>query len=120
MHVHLPRLDIRELQHSHMTKMADITNETSVTVRERVALAQNIQLKRQKKLNSKLNQKDLNLYCILNKECEELLAKAGDKLHLSARAYHRVVKLARTIADLSASKSIDITHISEALSFRSN
>ena len=116
MHVHLPRLNIRNLQ----AKSADnkVITETSKDIQHKVFEAQQRQKLRQEKLNSQLTTKELEQYCLLDKKCEELLAKASDKLHLSARAYHRIIKLSRTIADLSNDDSITVNHIREALAFR--
>ena len=61
----------------------------------------------------------LREYCRLDAKSEELLRKAFDKLKLSARAYTRILKVARTIADLSGEKDISAGHISEALNYRS-
>ena len=119
MHVHLPRLNIRDLQAN--SKYAEKTTiETSTNIQSRVVNAQQKQQQRQGKLNSQLATKELEYQCVLNQECEELLVKASDKLHLSARAYHRIIKLARTIADLSDNDQIQIDHVREALAFRKN
>jgi magnesium chelatase family protein len=62
---------------------------------------------------------DLKKYCQLSKEAGGLLKTAMDKLGLSARAYDRILKVSRTIADLSHAKDIDATHLSEAIQYRS-
>ncbi len=111
MHVHLPRLDVRELQNNEQ-------GESSDTVRGRVTCARKLQTQRQGCNNSELATKQIEQYCVLDQQCLQLLVQASEKLNLSARAYHRIVKLARTIADLENYESIEKHHLSEALSFR--
>ncbi len=77
------------------------------------------QLQRQQKANRFLNNKEIEKYCQLSKADEALLAQVMDKFRLSARAYHRILKVARTIADLANSKQIQTTHLSEAVAYRS-
>ena len=97
--------------------------ESSEEVRKRVNKARRIQLDRFEGTgiysNSKMNSLMLREYCRLDAKSEELLRKAFDKLKLSARAYTRILKVARTIADLSGEKDISAGHISEALNYRS-
>ncbi len=94
------------------------------TIKERVARARDIQTKRfktaAKKIatNSEMNVKDLNIYAPLSEELKKLLNQSAERLLLSARAYHRVIKLARTIADLESSEHIQAPHILEALQYR--
>ena len=93
--------------------------ETSEQVRSRVIAARNRQLKRQQKANRFLSNKEIERYCQLNKQDEKLIAQIMEKFNLSARAYHRILKVARTIADLSNSDTIQTNHITEAVSYRS-
>ena len=76
------------------------SGENSKQVRERVVAARNRQLQRQNKANHFLSNKEIEKYCALSKQDEALLAQVMDKFRLSARAYHRILKVARTIADL--------------------
>ena len=101
--------------------------EKTKSVKERVAHARDIQAKRFKSANasarkintnSEMNVKDLNIYAPLSPEIKKLLNDSAERLQLSARAYHRVIKLARTIADLEGSDSITTPHILEALQYR--
>ncbi|MBP6931752.1 MAG: magnesium chelatase, partial [Candidatus Pacebacteria bacterium] len=93
-------------------------------IKERVARARNIQEKRFKsatrniKTNSEMNVKELNAFAPLSPEVREILHSSAERLQLSARAYHRVIKLARTIADLESSEHITTPHILEALQYR--
>lgn len=93
-------------------------SETSAVVRERVILAQIRQLERQGKLNKELSVAELREYAHLTTEAQAWLNQAMNKFNLSARVYHRIVKVARTIADLIGSDKIVADHTSEALSYR--
>jgi magnesium chelatase family protein len=92
--------------------------EDSETIRHRVTAARKIQLNRSQKINSQLSQQQLNKVCKLEKEKQVWLHETIDKLNLSARAYHRVLKVARTIADLGNAENIEKEHLMEALSYR--
>ena len=65
-----------------------------------------------------MSNKEIETYCVLGKESESLMDQAFEKLGLSARGYHRTLKLARTIADLENSKPILANHLSEAIGYR--
>lgn len=97
--------------------------ETSAQIKSRVNKARKIQLERYKKLNiysnSELTSPLINKYCKLDTNSKELLRKAFEKLGLSGRAYGRILKVARTIADLDDSDNIKQTHIAEAIQYRS-
>ncbi|MWP49625.1 MULTISPECIES: YifB family Mg chelatase-like AAA ATPase [unclassified Gilliamella] len=95
------------------------SSESTETVKLRVLQARNIQIKRNNKLNSQLSAKEIQYCCQLSSENSEYLEQALIKLGLSARAWHRILKVSRTIADLDKSKDIKRQHISEALSYRS-
>jgi magnesium chelatase family protein len=113
MHVTVPRLPLSILNSSTNNKI-----ESSIQVRERVTCAHQRQLTRAQKTNAQLNNKDLKKYCELKTKEQELLHQAATKLNLSARSYHRVLKVARTIADLTGEESINIAALTEALSLR--
>ena len=95
--------------------------ETSAQIRERVIKAQEIQKRRYQKetivFNSQLSVKQIETYCKLSKEEEDFMMDAVKHYDLSARAYHRILKVARTIADLDESENIKTEHISEAVAF---
>ena len=98
--------------------------ESSAKVKERVNKARNVQLERFKEnkgiySNAKMGEKEFKKYCSLNKECTDLLEMAFRKLNLSARAYNRILKVARTIADLEGKENIEKAHILEAIQYRS-
>jgi len=92
--------------------------EGSDTVRARVAAAHRVQIQRQGKSNSSLGTREIDRWCRPQAEAEGLLRQAISRLNLSARAYHRVLKLARTIADLAGSEAIAVAHVAEAIQYR--
>lgn len=92
--------------------------ESSAAVRERVEQARAVQHQRQQKTNNALSGREVDLHCLLEKKDQNLLSHAMEHFKLSARAYHRILKVARTIADLAGSEHIETRHLSEALSYR--
>ena len=95
-----------------------ITGEKSSVIRARVTESHQRQLDRQGKTNSRLSVKEIDQHCALDTASETLLKQAISRLNLSARAYHRILKVARTIADLSGVKKINNQHIAEAIQYR--
>lgn len=97
--------------------------ETSEEIKQRVNKARKIQLERYKESkilsNSELTPKLIDKYCKLDEKGKQILENAFNKLKLSARAYGRILKVARTIADLEESKHIEVKHIAEAIQYRS-
>lgn len=97
--------------------------ETSKTIRERVVNAHRIQLERYKnegiQFNSQLTAPLIEKYCILGQKEQEMLKTAFDKLSLSARGYHKILKTARTVADLEGSRNIELKHLLEVIQYRS-
>ncbi len=110
MHVEVPRLSFVEMQGPE--------GETSAVVRERVTGARSLQLQRNDTLNSQLSHRQIDDICTLQSPDRSLLQRAIEKLQLSARAYHRILKLARTIADMNASGDIYTQHLAEAINYR--
>lgn len=98
----------------------DHTVESSAVVRNRVMQARAKQLIRANKVNAELFGKEIERHCQLEDQAKEILDTAMEKLKLSARAYHRIIKVARTIADLDAHEMIAVKHMTEALSYRDN
>lgn len=97
-------------------------NESSAAIRERVERAHRVQKERSQKssfyFNAQLGGADLRRYCALGAKEEELLGKAFEKLSLSARSYHKTLRVARTIADLAGEEHIREEHLLEALMYR--
>lgn len=110
-HVEVPRLKYEKLA-------SEIVAEESAKIRERVEKARNIQQKRLKKTNSEMSPKEIKEFCQLDEKSKDLLRAAVNQLNLSARQYTRVIKVARTIADLAGVKNITSGHIAEALLYR--
>lgn len=96
----------------------DASAESSQQVRHRVSRAREKQLERQGKANNVLEQKEIEVFCPLSDSDYQLVEKAITRLGLSARAYHRILKVARTIADLAGSHDIRTEHLSEAIGYR--
>lgn len=121
----LDRIDIQiEVKRPKIEKISSKEQlENSKTIRERVKRAREIQLKRYKKYgiytNAELTPKMIEQFCKLDNKSEELLQNAFKKLNLSVRAYERILKVARTIADLEGNVKIQFKHIAEAIQYRS-
>ena len=111
--IEVPALPRREL----LRGLAE-ASEDSATVRRRVIAAWRIQLERQGVANARLSQAGLARHCTLPDKGAALLTDAMEKLGLSARAFHRILRLARTLADLDASTQIEDRHLTEAISYR--
>ena len=94
------------------------SGEPSVNVHTRVVAARKLQMARQGKVNSALLADEVKIVCPLGEPEQALIANAIERLGLSARAYHRVLKVARTIADLGGQTDIDTGHLAEALGYR--
>ena len=116
MHIHVPRVDYDKL-------MADPQGERSADIRQRVENARQIQSRRFKErpglfANADITVSDIDEFCILSQTARQILAVFIRQHHLSARVYHRTLKLSRTIADLDSSRLIEVQHVSEALSYK--
>lgn len=94
------------------------SGESSVLIRERTGKAREIQLARQGKINAMLSVKETEEYCTPDSDGERLVRSALTRLGLSARAYHRVLRLGRTIADLAGAEQINAQHVGEAIQYR--
>ena len=112
-HIEVPRLARDAMQQT------EINPDTTTQIQQRVITAYERQIQRAGKPNAELSSKEVEQHCKLNPVDIELLDQAMDRLKLSARAYHRILKLARTIADLDGDKNIGSRHLSEAISYRS-
>lgn len=102
-----------------LMSQTQIKGECSETVRTRVVSAQARQLTRQNKLNARLESSETRLFCSLSGEDGDWLEEALIRLGLSVRAWQRLLKVARTIADLEQQEQIQRSHLQEALSYRS-
>lgn len=117
LHIEVPRVEYAKLSSSDL-------GESSSSVRERVQKAREIQearfIKGKRRIfcNSEMGTEEVSRYCVLDDGAKLLIKNAVAQMHLSARVYHRILKIARTIADLDASEAIAQKHIAEALQYR--
>lgn len=117
LHVEVPAVRYRDLSDQR-------AGEPSAAIRERVQRAREVQRARfagreQIHANAHMGARDIREFCRVGEGSEALLRTAITRLGLSARAYHRVLKIARTIADLAGAESIETAHVSEAIQYRS-
>jgi magnesium chelatase family protein len=114
-HVEVPAIKYRDL-------ISKTLQEPSAEIRKRISSARNIQAKRLNRTNiycnAQMSNRHIKKYCPINDQSSKMLENAIDKLGLSARAYNRILKIARTIADLSLDESIRSDHIYEAIQYR--
>lgn len=111
------QVEVLELAKEDLTNQ-ELRGEKSSIIRERVKKARDIQITRQGKINSMLTSKELDEVCDLDEESKKMLTLAIEKLGLSARGYYKILKVARTIADLSGCKKIEKLAIQEAIGYR--
>ncbi|MFT3845412.1 MAG: YifB family Mg chelatase-like AAA ATPase [Lacibacter sp.] len=115
-------VEVTPVPFSELSKKED--SESSATIRDRVIIAREIQDERYKTYegvyaNAQMSSKQLKEICVISQAGQTLLKAAMDKLNLSARAYDRILKVSRTIADLAQSPDIKIEHLAEAIQYRS-
>jgi magnesium chelatase family protein len=114
-HIEVPAVPYKDLS-------KDFCGETSEHIRRRLQGARQLQIERFRKdsiySNAKMRSKHIRKYCVLNSEAQNIIETAMHKLGLSARAYTRILKVSRTIADLAGSDDINAEHISEAIQYR--
>ena len=115
LHVEVPRIKFEKLAENSIS-------ENSTSIRKRVESARKIQKERFINssiiTNSEMGGQEIKNFCQLNQKCVDLMKTAVTNLHLSARAYYRIIKVARTIADLGNYPDIEPSHIAEAIQFR--
>ena len=114
-HVEVPRVDYDKL-------IGTVAPESSASIRQRTDAARRVQLTRftgtRRTSNAEMGPKEVREYCPVEPAAQSLLKAAVSQLHLSARAFHRTLKLARTIADLAGSEVLTAAHVAEAIQYR--
>ena len=117
LHIEVPVVDVKEL-----SKDKRLWSSSSVEIRARVERARGVQKNRFKEkgiyTNAEMKNAHIRKYCHLSEEVKQLLLKAGMAFQLSARSYFKMIRVARTIADLESSEKIGISHMAEALQYR--
>ena len=111
-HLEVPKVDLRDFDD------AKLAGESSATIASRVERAREIQIARQDKCNARLTDAQINRLCQPDKEARGILNRSVEQLGFSARARQRILKLARTIADLSGDETVSARHVIEAVTYR--
>ncbi len=117
LHIEVPAVKFTELS-------SDEPSEPSVEIRKRISAARKLQLKRFHNephlfANAHMDTRDIRRFCRISDKSKRLLKMAIQRLGLSARAYDRILKVSRTIADLEGESAIDTAHVAEAIQYRS-
>lgn len=117
LHVEVPAVNFRDISSSSKA-------ESSAEIRDRVVAARQVQIDRfasrpKISCNARMGQRELKAHCAIDETTVDLLKNAMQDLNLSARAYDRILKVARTIADLAQSQSVTSDHVAEAIQYRS-
>jgi magnesium chelatase family protein len=116
-HVDVPSVDTQKL-----IGKSDVKSKTSKEIQKKVQEARNIQIKRfvktKIKSNAEMSTRDVKKFCPLSVNCQKMMISASASMNLSARSYFKVIKIARTIADLANEKTISFSHLAEALQYR--
>jgi magnesium chelatase family protein len=115
-HIECPQVKYQELASERRGETSEIIRARVVAARERQQ--QRFRARRDLHCNASMNSRDITRYCAVDDGCKELLRRASQNLGLSARAYDRILKVARTIADLADNNTIRPEHISEAIQYR--
>jgi len=116
LHIEVPAVEYRDVA-------SERAEENSAAIRERILRARQLQQKRFRNdakvnCNARMATRQLKEHCKLNQDSQELIRVAMNELHLSARAYDRILKVSRTIADLDGKSDISPEHVSEAIQYR--
>jgi len=116
LHIEVPAVDVKELAQEKPVC------EKSVQIKERVEIAREVQRKRFATenifTNAEMQNRHIKKFCILSKEVEQVLKRAAAMMQISARSYYKMIKMARTIADLDNSDEIKVSHMAEALQYK--
>ncbi|MDW5299543.1 MAG: ATP-binding protein [Sedimentibacter sp.] len=117
------QIEVSPVKYEDLNNNNNNKEESSSDIKKRIIKSRNLQQKRYENIgiitNSELSGKYISKYCKINKESEQLLKDAFERLGLSARAYNKILKVARTIADLEECENIETKHIAESIQYRS-
>jgi magnesium chelatase family protein len=115
-HIDVPAVKFKDLS-------SETLAESSADIRDRIVAARRVQMERLKGekiyCNAQMTTRLIRKYCVLDRESKALLENAITRLGLSARAYDRILKVSRTLADMEGKESVESTHVSEAIQYRS-
>jgi magnesium chelatase family protein len=111
-------IEVARLPKNFLNDQQRFSTEKSSEVLQRVIMGRERQLSRYKKPNAALSSKELEQLIQLTSSQRECLKNALEKLNISARSYHRLLRVSRTIADLAGSDTVELPHLSEALNYR--
>jgi magnesium chelatase family protein len=114
-HVQVPRVEIEKLSDKRQAELSSAIRERVMTARERQTARFNGSAML---TNADMGPREISSFVPLDPAGEAILARAVQQLHLSARAYHRILKLARTVADLEGCEAVTANHLAEALQYR--
>ena len=113
-------MEVPAVQYSEIA--SKVPGESSAAIRSRIEAARAVQAERfgrtKTSCNARMTSRLIRAHCALDRECQEVLKMAMEALALSARAYDRILKVSRTIADLEGAESIQAAHLSEAIQYR--
>lgn len=115
-------IDVPSVETQKLINDSKVVRESSESIQKRVQKAREIQLTRFEKLelksNSEMSTKDVKMFCPLDESCRSIMTSAVSRMNLTARSYFKVIRVARTIADLEGSENIETVHVAEALQYR--
>ena len=112
------QVDVPKINSNEFSEQVKERGQSSKAIRQRVIRARDVALARSGKPNTRLGSKEVQEYCLLSTDDQQFLQGAVEKLGLSLRTYHRVLKVSRTIADLAGEPLITRRHLAEALNYR--
>jgi magnesium chelatase family protein len=114
LHVEVPAVQYADMARKDQGESSEAIRDRVITARKR----QHERFKKDGRINAHMSSRGIRVHCALDEECEAFLKAAMSEMHFSARSYDRILKVARTIADLAGAETINVEHLSEALQYR--